>query len=86
MSKAVPTMLFKDEDGYIFAIKIGSMTLEEAEQLAKQELEKDNVELSKDYLYMYFGFGKATNMDEYENTWWITSKPEGKCCKVWAFR
>ena len=87
MSKPVVTSkMFEDEQGLIFAARKDYFTYDEAVELAKENLEKDEVNITEEYRYMFFGFGQTVDMDERENTWWITSEPEGKCSSIWAFR
>ena len=65
-------MKFKDEQGYLFAVR--------------KDLFTEDVELSSDYQYMYHGFGKAVGMDEYENTWWLTNEKNKITIPVYVFR
>ena len=79
-------MKFKDEQGYLFAVRKDYCSNEDAKELAKKELFTEDVELSSDYQYMYHGFGKAVGMDEYENTWWLTNEKNKITIPVYVFR
>lgn len=87
MSKpAVTNKMFEDEQGLIFAVRKDYFNYDEAVELAKENLKKDEVILTEEYRYMFFGFGQTVDMDERVNDWWITDRPEGRCSSIWAFR
>lgn len=86
MSKAVNVMKFKDDKGYICAIRKDYCTESEAEQIAKDTLFTESVNRTNEYKHMYHGFGKAIGMDEYENSWWLIGDPTKNSVEVYAFR
>lgn len=87
MSKPqVNTMVFKDDNGYLCAVRVDFCSEAEAMDIAKEKLITESVKKSDDYKYMYHGFGKAKNMDEYENTWWLTDNATGNSVPVYVFR
>jgi hypothetical protein len=87
MSKPpVESEIFKDEKGYLCAVRKDRFTEAEAREIAKERLINDEVSLTEDYSYMYHGFGKTVGMDEYENTWWITDTMTKNAVPVYVFR
>ena len=86
MSKQNNYMIFQDEKGMLFAVRKDYCSLEAAKDMALDKLKCESVKQSNDYKYMYFGFGKAVGMDEYENTWWLTGEKIGKFVEVYVFR
>lgn len=87
MSKQpVNFMTFKDEKGFLCAVRVDYCCEENAEQIAKQKLMCDKVKKTDEYRYMYHGFGKTVGMDEYENTWWITEDLKKNSVPVFVFR
>lgn len=86
MSKPTNVMTFSDDDGMLCAVRMDYCTEEEAMQIAKEKLFTENVKLTKDYRYMHHGFGKTVNMDEYENTWWLTDEMKKNSVAVYVFR
>lgn len=87
MSKQpVNFMTFKDEKGFLCAVRVNHCSEEDAEQIAKQKLMCDKVKRTNEYKYMYHGFGKTIGMDEWENTWWLTESCNKISIPVYVFR
>ena len=87
MSKpVVESEIFKDDDGYLCAIRKDKFTKEEAEEIAKNRLVNNEVHLTEQYRFMYHGFGKDSKTDEYENTWWLTDTMCNNSIPVYVFR
>lgn len=87
MSKpAVNAMVFKDEKGYLCAVRVDFCDEAKAAEIAKEKLIAVNVKRTNEYNYMYHGFGKAIGDDSYENTWWLTENLNTKSIPVYVFR
>lgn len=87
MSKPlVNFMKFKDDKGLLCAIRKDYCTEDEAKEIAKEQLITESVKRTTEYHYMYHGFGKTVDMDEYENTWWITESKNKSSIPVYVFR
>lgn len=87
MSKPlVNFMKFKDDKGLLCAIRKDYCTEDEAKEIAKEQLITESVKRTNEYHYMYHGFGKTVDMDEYENTWWITESKNKSSIPVYVFR
>lgn len=87
MSKPlVNFMKFKDDKGLLCAIRKDYCTENEAKEIAKEQLMAESVKRTNEYHYMYHGFGKTIDMDEYENSWWLIGDPTKNSVEVYAFR
>lgn len=86
MSKPTNVMTFSDDNGMLCAVRMDYCTEDEAMQIAKEKLFTESVMPTKEYRYMHHGFGKTVNMDEYENTWWLTDEMKKNSVAVYVFR
>lgn len=86
MSAPTNFMTFKDDDGYLCAVRMDYCTEDEAKEIAKDRLYNESVKLTTEYRYMHHGFGKTVGMDEYENTWWLTDECKKNSVPVYVFR
>ena len=86
MNKPTNFMTFRDSDGDLCAVRMDYCTEEEAMEIAKEKLFTESVKSTKEYRYMYHGFGKTVDMDEYENTWWLTDECKNNSVPVYVFR
>lgn len=87
MSKpTVNAMIFRDDNGYLCAVRVDYCDESTAADIAKKKLCAEEVVRTDEYRYMYFGFNKIVGMDEYENTWWLTEDINKKSIPVYVFR
>jgi hypothetical protein len=81
---AVNSMLFRDNDGLLCAIRKDGNTFDEAHEIACEKLCCENVKQCHDYTHMYFGFG--TSDGETDNTWWLVDNSSKHGIPVYVFR
>lgn len=87
MSKPlVNHLMFKDKKGYLYAVRTDFCSEEEARQIAKDKLVAESVKKVTNYGFMYHGFGKDYDSDEYENTWWLVGEQTNNSVPVYVFR
>jgi hypothetical protein len=81
---AVNSMLFKDKEGLLCAIRKDENTFDEAHDIAWDKLCCENVKQCHDYTHMYFGFGRSDG--ETENNWWLVDNNTKNGIPVYVFR
>lgn len=77
--------VFYGEDECLIGVSKERYTEEQAFEIAKEQLETDNVELVDEWLYVYYGFGTNYDGENYHGRWLVRDKPK-RGCPVWVFR
>ena len=77
-------MVFKDDTGYLCAVRKDTYTFDEAHDIACKKLICENVSQCHEYSHMYFGFGRSDG--ETENNWWLVDSNTRNGIPVYVFR
>lgn len=81
---AVNSMLFRDSEGLLCAIRSDKNTFDEAHDIALKELCCESVSQCHDYNHIYHGFGVSDG--EQDNTWWLVDNNTRNGIPVYVFR
>ena len=77
-------VVFKDDKGYLCAVRKDTNTLQEAVTIAKDRLYCDSVKQTDEYNHMYYGYGVSDG--EAESTWWLVDNSTKNGIPVFVFR
>lgn len=72
---------------YPIAVSKERYTEQEAIEIAKCELDTDEIEILSGYVHYGFGIDDNDPCAKARNTWWLTISKgcPKRCCPVWAF-